>query len=179
MSQQAGDGPEPNVEVSRTVSETLPLLPNRVGRVGLLLFAMGALLGVLRFRFGVRPHFLDARIFALHTSYFDSRSFVWIEKNLTDEVTALLLLVGLYARVFARETDEGPWLDRVRLRAMAVGLGTSGVVLVVSSFTIFGLGFVSVLSANMFVAPIVYLVAFAFMVFRARRRDRERARRDQ
>ncbi len=179
MSQQAGNGREPNVEVATPVSETLPLLPNRVGRVGLLLFAMGAALGVLRFRYGVRPHFLDARIFALHTSYFDSRSFVWIEKNLTDEVTALLLLVGLYTRVFARETDEGPWLDRVRLRAMAAGLGTSGAVLVVSSFTIFGLGFVTVLSANMFVAPIVYLVAFGTMVFRARRRGHEPTHRDQ
>jgi len=151
----------------------VPLLPSRFRWLGSALLLLGLALGVARFRFGFRPAFLHVKLFALYSAFFETKSFTLIEKNATDEVAALLLLAGLFAVAFSRERREDASLDALRLRALFAAVAADCLLLALSLFLVFGVGFVLVLATNMFATLTLYVIIFrcllAARAVRARR----------
>ena len=153
-------------------SHTLvPLLPSRAREIGWALLCAGAAFAFFVLRLGKRPAALDVRIFALYSAFFEKRSFAWIEKNLSIELTICVVLLGLFCVLFARERQETELTSALRVRALVGALFVNTALLCASLFTVFGLGFVYVLVVNLFSTFALAAVWFRYSVWRARRRS--------
>lgn len=75
-------------------SVSLPLLDHKFRYLGTLLIIAGAVSGYLYF-FGGKPDWLITKVFAVLTSYLETRTFVIAQTNLYDEIAAVFLVLGL------------------------------------------------------------------------------------
>ena len=144
------------------------LLPPGFRITGLVLALAGILTGFLRFSRGIKPAFLDVKVFAVYSVYFDTKYFSIIGNNISEEVCGLLLLSGLFFMTFARERKELPGLWFVRIRAFLLAFYVNTVFLVVSFIFVYGLGFVFILSFNLFSFMLFYNILFAFYRYKHR-----------
>jgi hypothetical protein len=136
------------------------LLPRRLRPAGLLLFLAGTALAVARFRYFVKPAFLDTTTFAMRSTYLETKSFTLITNNLTDELAALLALTGLLLLAFSRETTEDSGVRARRLQAwMLTGWLHAGLVACAVLF-LYGLAFTTALLAFLFTPFVSYVAIF-------------------
>lgn len=141
-------------------------VPRRLRPVGLLLALCGAGLAVARFRYGVKPAFLDGTTFAVRSTYLETRSFALITNNLTDELAALLVLVGLMLLAVATDRDPDPAKRARRLHAWRLtgwvhaGLAAAAVIF------LFGLAFSTALLAFLFTPLLTYVVIHEWLSLR-------------
>ncbi len=136
------------------------LFPPWGKKVGVAALALGLCLGVLRLGFGVKPGWLELPVFAMSSAYFESKFFTVITKNLTDEVILLSTLGGLFLVALSRERDETLRTALLRLDSLLLALKVNAVLLGAALVTVFGLGFVGVLFANLYTLLGVYLLVF-------------------
>ncbi len=76
----------------------LPLLDYKYKYAGILLIFTAAISGYLYF-FGGKPDWLVSKIFAVLTSYLETRTFVVAQTNLLDEIASIFLVAGNRASV--------------------------------------------------------------------------------
>lgn len=150
----------------------LALLPYHARWVGACLFGVGAVLGLLRIHFGVRLDALQLPVFAVHASYFKTRSLVWIRTDLTDEVAWVSLLCGATVLALSRRRDERPTFVLLRLRALLLALIFDTGLLSLAAFTFFGVSFIHVLVAAAIAPPLSYLAIFRYLLWRDQIRSR-------
>lgn len=141
------------------------LLPPWAKWVGAAALGLGAALAVVRFGFGLRPAWLELPVFAAYSAYFEVKRFTVITKNVTDELLLLLSFGGLAAIALSRERDETEALGRLRGEALLLALKLNVALLALAVLTLFGVGFVYALVANVYALLLLYVV-----VFHARRR---------
>jgi hypothetical protein len=147
-------------------NDSLPPLPFHARWFGLVLIAVGAGLGLLRFRFGIKVDWLNLPVFAIHATYFKTRQFVWIHTDLTDEVAWVGLLIGTLVVALSRRRDETPALIDLRFRALLIALILEVALLSIAAFTFFGISFVYVLLAIAVSPPLLFLGAFRYLLWR-------------
>lgn len=145
------------------------LLPPWAAWAGAVALAAGTGLAVARFGYGVKPSWLELPVFALSSAYFEARAFTVITKNLTDELTLLLTVGGLFALALSRASDETDASARLRLDSLLLALKLNVVLLAVALLTVFGVGFVGVLVANLYALPALFLLVFHVRRAKARR----------
>ncbi len=86
------------------------LLPHSFQVVGLIMALAGFISAFLRFVAGIKPEFLDVKVFAVHSSYFDTKTFTVIGNNISEEICAFLLLTGFFLlTVSAEKTEKEEW----------------------------------------------------------------------
>ncbi len=103
---------------------------------------------------------LDLPVFAVYSSFFETRMFAIIQTNVADELIMLTLLTGFVFLAFSKEKAESEILDKMRVKAFAKAMLTNAVLLAFSILFVFGNGFVMVLLINIFSVFIFYLVYF-------------------
>ncbi len=156
--------------VITTRMNRFPLLPHGFRIPGFGLVAVGLIMAVIRFYYGIKPAVLDFKVFAISSSFFQTKNFVLINNNFSEEIAALLLLSGLFFIAFSSEKTENFDVQNIRLRSLLSAMILNSLLLIVSLFFVFGLSFVTVLVANMFSTLILYIILFKTTVYWYRRR---------
>lgn len=144
------------------------MLSRRWQYPGWALLIPGVVLAVVRFRYGVRLEVFDARVFALYSAFIETRTFTFMPNSLSEEVPGLLMLAGLLLLAFSRESDEDEAIGHLRLQCFVLAFQLNALVMVLAFLTVFGLGFVAVLSANLFSTLILHGVLFRLGLRRLR-----------
>lgn len=133
------------------------LLPYPVKFAGLLLMLAGLILGVaylwLDFRFTLP-------VFAIFSSFLETKMFVTFNTNFADELVLLLILSGLGLIIFSKEKNESEYIERVREKAFARALIWNTVLLLISILFIYGSGFIGMLVINLFSFSLFFLFFF-------------------
>jgi hypothetical protein len=142
------------------------LLPYRWKYLGWVLTLIGTFLAILYFFFDFR---FIMPVFALHSSFLETKMFAIIHTNFADELIMLLLITGLGLLSFTRDKIEYEYLEAVRSKALAKALLTNLVFLVLSVLLIYGNGFITVLVINILSLPLLFLSYFQFLKFRAKK----------
>jgi hypothetical protein len=146
-----------------------PLLPHRFRIIGFVLIAVGLVPGYLYY-FGGRPDFFQVPVFAIASTYAESRFFVFARTNLLDELFAIFCITGLVMVVFSKEKTEPDGINLVRasalIRAVQITLG----VWLLSFLVIFGWAILVVTGSMFLFFLIAYYVAFRILLHRAARR---------
>jgi hypothetical protein len=133
------------------------LLPYRWKYVGWMLAIIGFILGgiYLTYEFTLRMP-----VFAVFSSFLETRIFVTFKTNVADDLILLLLITGSGMVVGSREKIESELLDLVRAKAFVKAFMANTIFLLFTILFVFGGGFLGVLILNLISFSIFYLIFF-------------------
>jgi hypothetical protein len=136
------------------------LLPYKYKWVGAVLVFSG-LVGLVFFTWF--DFVLTLPVFAVFSSFFETKIFTTYWTNVSDELIMLSLLCGLFLMVFSKEKAESGILDKLRAKAFAKAILSNMCLLVLSIIFVYGKDFLAILLLNLFSAFIFYLIYFFFL----------------
>ena len=139
------------------------LLPKGFRFVGVIFTSVGAILGIMRFYFGVKPDLLDQKVFAVYSVYLKTRTMKVESNQLIEEIVGLLLIFGLFMIAFAREKDETPQISSIRLKAFFISFYINTAFLIFSFLFTYGLAFIYMTVLYLVLPLSVYIVAFQIL----------------
>lgn len=133
------------------------LLPNYFKYIGylLLLLAIAFTVGYTWFDFR-----LMIPVFAVYSSFIETKMFVSFRTNFADELIMILFLTAFIFLVFASEKDEKREYYFIRFRSLVLAVISNAVMLLFSIIFIYGAGFFSILIFNMISLYLFYLLFF-------------------
>ncbi len=137
------------------------LMPNGLKPLGIIFLTIGIVLLILKYKFNLKPEFLDLKVFAIYSFYIEAKTFTMITHQMIADIAGILLLSGLFILAFTKEKNESPSLDLIRLKAFILASYINLFYLLLSILFFFGFGFVGALTLYM----VVWLAAY-FLVFR-------------
>jgi hypothetical protein len=136
------------------------LLSFRYKIPGYILIITGLILTTLYFTIDFRFEF---PVFALFSSYMETRFLTFFRTNFADELIMLTLISGFSLVAFSREKNEQHFFSSIRYKAMSKTAVLNTSFLVLSILFIYGSGFAGIVLINIFSPFIIYLVLFNFM----------------
>lgn len=140
----------------------LPLLPYRFRFAGYLLILLSFGAAYLYF-WGGRPSFFEVPVFAITTSYVETRWFVLAQTNLLDEMAMAFAVLALLFIGFSSEQTESVELDKLRGRALFYSVYVTAIIWIFLYVTIFGWPMV-VVSATIFLLFLAtYILIFQLL----------------
>ena len=143
------------------------LLPNKFRIYGWIILLFGILLGLIRFYFGIKLEFLNIKVFAVYSKYFETNYFKVIENHVSEELTALLILVGLFFISFTKEKTENDFITALRYKSLILTFYINTVLVILSFLFVFGFGFINILVINVFSPFIIYVTLFKYFLYNA------------
>ena len=147
------------------------LLPSRSRPAGIILILTGLVSGYLYY-FGGKPSFFQIPVFAVMTSYAETRYFVIAQTNLLDEAAAILILMGLIFTGFSKEKNEDEQVARVRMKALLWAVYATTFFWAVLFMVIFGWPVVVASSIVFLFFLLIYNLTFRIMLARSRRSEK-------
>jgi len=133
------------------------LLPYFWKFVGWLLTLIGSALAILYLLFDFK---FKMPVFAIYSSFLETKMFVSFRTNFADELILLLLIIGLGLIVFSKEKIESENLEPLRTKAFATATISNNIFLLFSVLFIYGSGFIAILVLNLFSLSLFYLLFF-------------------
>jgi hypothetical protein len=133
------------------------LLPYTWKFPGMLLILSGLVLAILYIWFDFR---FTMRVFAVFSSFMETKMFTTFNTNFADELIMLVLICGFGLLVFSKEKDESERLDLIRNKAWVKAVISNNLLLLLSVLFVYGSGFITILVVNLFSLPIFYLCFF-------------------
>ncbi|HTX87471.1 MAG TPA: hypothetical protein VMC08_00650 [Bacteroidales bacterium] len=102
-------------------------------------------------------------VFAVISSFLETRLFTIVRTNIADELIMVTLLAGFFLLAFSKERKEEERFDQLRFRAWVRSVQVNSLLLFVSILFFYGNGFLGVLLVNLVSTFIWYLVLFRFL----------------
>lgn len=136
------------------------LLPYRWKFAGVFFAFSGIVLAIFYLYFDLR---FTMPVFAVYSSFLETKSFTTFRTNFADDLILLLLLSGLALIVFSKEKVESEKLELIRFKALSKSLLVNTILLLLSVLFVYGSGFIGILILNLFTFPILYLIFFYFL----------------
>jgi len=142
-----------------------PLLKHWFRYAGIALLFLGAISGYLYF-WGGKPDFLTTKVFAILTSYMETRTFVVAQTNMLDEIAAIFLILGLIFIAFSSEKNEKPELNALRIKALVYAVFITSGFWIVCFLFIYGWP-VFLFATSVFpLFLLAFIVGFRIMIFK-------------
>lgn len=142
-----------------------PLLKHWFRYVGLALLLIGGLAGYLYFA-GGKPDFFTTKVFAIMSSYMETRTFVVAQTNFLDETAAVFLILGLIFIGFSSEKNENPELNVLRIKALIYAVFISSGFWIICFLFIFGWP-VFLFATSVFpLFLLAFIVGFRILIFK-------------
>jgi len=135
------------------------LLPYTWKFVGLIVSLSGIVMAILYIWFDVR---IMLPVFAVYSSFLETKYFTSFHTNVADEITVLLLLAGLGLIVLSREKNETEILDLLRIKALIRSIEANIIMLILAVLFVFGTGFMFAMVFNLISFQVFYLIFFYF-----------------
>ena len=118
--------------------------------------------------------FFDLRftlpVFAISSSYMETKFFTVFRTNFADELILILLLSGLGLVIFSHEKNECRKAGLFRYKALVWAFGISLVINLLSILFIYGAVYIGSLVINLFSVQLIYLYFF----YRLKRKEQKR-----
>ena len=139
------------------------LLPHAQKKVGWILFSFSTFIGVLLFFDWISLSFLDDfPVFAISSSWIfeDSVAFGLTKNDVSDEIVALLIIVGGLIVAFSAEKLEDEWIRNIRLKCISKAVVFNYLLLAFCILFFYGTSFYMVMIINMFSTLYFYIISF-------------------
>lgn len=136
------------------------LLPYKYKIPGYILLAAGILMAILYSAFSFR---FEMPVFAVVSSFMETKVFTTFRTNFADELTMLLLLSGCFLTVMTREKKENDEVSEARRKALVNTVKINSVIFGFSILFLYGSAFMAVVIANLYLPFLVYLALFSAM----------------
>jgi hypothetical protein len=136
------------------------LLPYPLKLAGIFLTLSGLVFAALYFWFDFR---FTMPVFAVFSSFVETKIFATFRTNFADELTMLLLIAGLGLIVFSKEKTETENIDIFRTKALANASIANTIFLLFSILFVYGSGFIAILVFNLISSSFFYLCFYYFL----------------
>jgi len=136
------------------------LLPYAYKWIGFGLVVSGIIFAFLTYRLNFR---IDLPVFAVVSSFVETRFFIFSRTNFTDELIILMILPGLLLIVFSKEKKEYPQFSQIRAKSLCMAVIANSILILFSVLFIFGSSFIIVVMVNLFSTFAFYLVFFWYL----------------
>jgi hypothetical protein len=133
------------------------LLPYRFKLVGWILVIAALILTGFYMWFDFN---LKMPVFALISSFLETRMLVTFRTNVADELIMLLFIIGMGMAVGSKERIETEAIVKVRAAAMIKALFTNSILLLISVLFVYGSVFITILVLNLVSFQVFYLLFF-------------------
>lgn len=139
------------------------LFPNSFKRIGWLISIPSLIFGLI-YLFTDGNFTLDFLTFRLRAP--DPKGIVFNEyEDFTNELLAILLIIGLNLVAFSKEKIEDEWVAKTRLESLQWGVYFNSLVLMLSIVFIYGPDFLDVMTFNMFTVLIFFIIRFHYIIY--------------
>jgi fatty acid desaturase len=139
------------------------LLPFTFKWIGIALVLAGCVFGVICSRYNLR---IEVPIFAMVSTFVETKVFTFSRTNFTDELIMILLLPGFLLIVFSKEKKENEQLNTIRTKAFTKAIITNSAFLLLCTLFIYGSSFMVVVLFNLVSVFIFYLCFFYILKWR-------------
>src|SRR3989339_2046317 len=149
---------------NRLMIKDLAPFPFKAKVAGWMLFIAGLILGTLFAFFNLVINF---PVLAIFSSFLEEKYFTVFTTNVTDELTLLLILGGMFLVVFSKDhleensQESSEKLFEIRAKSMFKALYYNTILLFFSILFVFGQGFFWVMILNLLSVFVLYLVILA------------------
>ena len=143
------------------------LLPHRYKWIGIILVITGIVFAWLTYRLNFR---IELPVFAIVSSFVETRFLIFSRTNFTDELTILLILPGLLLIVFSEEKAEHHYYKVIRAQSLTRAVAANSIFVLFCVLFVFGSSFLTVVIINLFSTFVFYLVFFYY--FRKKHKSR-------
>ncbi|TKK72047.1 hypothetical protein FC093_03280 [Ilyomonas limi] len=111
---------------------------------------------------------LHAKVFALFMdeSINGSKSFTFIDANITNTVVGVLFIAGALMVGFSKEKAEDEFIAELRLSSLLWAVWVNYGLLLFAFLFIYGSAFLNVMLYNMFTVLIIFIIRFHYILYR-------------
>ena len=149
--------------------KTKLLFPYRFKKIGWILLVPATVLGILYLFFDFEPDLLKVNVFAIYaTGEFlsgSSRLFQMVGNNITDEIAAVLFIVGALFVAFSREKTEDEFISKTRLESLVWATYVNYAILIFCILFFYDMAFFWVMILNLFTILIFFILRFYFILY--------------
>ena len=144
------------------------LFPNRFRLIGWLLFIPSTVLGLAALYADIKFSWLTANWLSESITITSSNSIAHLMDNqdLTDEIAAIGIIIGLLLIAFSREKVEDEMIGHLRLEALQWSVYANYIILAIAILTVYDTAFFNVMIYNMFTVLLVFIIRFRWLIYR-------------
>ncbi|GAB1474052.1 hypothetical protein MASR2M69_14930 [Bacteroidota bacterium] len=136
------------------------LLPGSYKIPGYVLLALGIVAAVLRFKIGIKPDFLNIKLFSAASMFFENKFFRFITNNFSEEIVILLIICGLFLIVMSKERREDEITSAARGEAMKISFFINFIFIALATLFTYGFAFIYTALFYMLFWPLIYYIGF-------------------
>lgn len=116
----------------------LSLFPFKAKFMGLALMVLSLPFAYLYF-WGGKPEIFNIKIFAVVTTYLETRYFVISQTNILDELAAIFFILGISLFSFSKEKCEKEYFELLRVKALVKALYITILFWLISFLFVYGM----------------------------------------
>ena len=145
------------------------LFPHSFRLIGWIIFVPSTILGLASLYADVEINWLTAKALgkSITVAFGNSISHLVDNQNLTDEVAAVGIIIGLLLIAFSKEKVEDEMISQLRLEALQWSVYANYIILAVAILTVYDTAFFSVMIYNMFTVLLVFIARFRWLIHRS------------
>ena len=134
---------------------------------------IGIPFSIFRFYLGQKPEFFEIKVFAVYSTFLQTKYFSFITNNISEEISGLTILLGLVFLAFSKERIENNYVLEIRLRSLYYSIFINFIILTLSFLFIYGISFVHILILNMYIPLVLFIIFFKYKLYKNRISRRE------
>lgn len=142
------------------------LFPHWCRFLGFFISISGIIAACLVYVLNLKPAFLDIKVFAVFSYYFDKKYFSVIENDIGEEIIIILILTGLFLISFSRLKIESDVSIGIRIKALILSVYINTIFLLFSTIFIYGIGFLAITVVNCFSLFMINIIVFAILLLK-------------
>lgn len=141
------------------------LLPYKYRFVGYAFLLIGLAIVYVRFYLGIKPGFLTLPVFAIYSSFLETKTFQFITNNIAEEISSVFILAGLILIGFSEIKSENENTNLIRFKSLIYSVYLNTFLLFLTTIFVYGFGFITVLIINMISQIALYIIIFKTLLF--------------
>ena len=144
------------------------LLPHRYKQVGWFILIPATILGVLLAVNDFEAEWLHAKVFAFfaNEAIGKSKSFDFVDANITNTVVGILFIIGALFVGFSKEKTEDEFIAELRLSSLLWAVWVNYGLLLFAFLFIYGTAFLNIMVYNMFTVLIIFIIRFNYTLYK-------------
>jgi L-asparagine transporter-like permease len=119
-----------------------------------------------------KPAFLNIKVFAVFSYYFEKKYFSFIQNDAGEEIIIIFILVGLLLVSFSKLKAESELTVIIRIKAIFLSVYINTFFLVLSAAFIYGMGFMAITVINCFSLLLINLFVFQVILLKQKKQSR-------
>jgi hypothetical protein len=142
------------------------LLPHWCRIIGFLLFFSGIISTYLLYVLDFKPDILNIKVFAVFSYYFDKKYLSVISNDAGEEISIILILIGLLLLSLSKLRNESDESLSLRIQALFITVYINTFIILLSVIFIYGVGFIAFTIVNCFSLLFINYTVFRILLIK-------------